>query len=89
MILPVLEAKPITMKQGLARLFVNKVWSRGRSEAMIANMKQSIEGNCFREIVLPLQPPRQNLGVNVEPLLALVLDIEQHAKTESGANVIW
>lgn len=56
---------------------------------MIASMKQSMEGNCFRAIVLPPQPSRQNLGVNVEPALALVPDIEQHAKTESGANVIW
>ena len=56
---------------------------------MIASMKQAIEGNCFRAIVLPLQPSRQNFGVNVEPSLALVPDIELHAKTESGANVIW
>ena len=48
-------------------------------------MKQSMEGNCFPAIVLPLQ----NLGVNVEPSLALIPDIEQHAKAESGANVIW
>ena len=52
---------------------------------MIASMKQSMEGNCFRTIDLPLQ----NLDVNVEPSPALVPDIEQHAKTESGANVIW
>jgi hypothetical protein len=56
---------------------------------MIASMKQSMEGNCSRAIVLPLQPSRQNLGVNVELSRALVPDIEQHAKTESGPNVIW
>jgi hypothetical protein len=48
-------------------------------------MKQSMEGNCFPAIVLPLQ----NLGVNIKPSLALVPDIVQHAKTESGANVKW
>jgi hypothetical protein len=77
------------MNQGLTRSFINRAWSRRRSEAMIANMKQPMEGNCFRAIVLPLQPSRQNLGVNVEPSLALVPEIEQHAKTESGANVLW
>jgi hypothetical protein len=56
---------------------------------MTASIKQSMEGNCFRTIVLPLQPSGQNASVNVEPSLALVPDIEQHAKTESGANVIW
>jgi hypothetical protein len=56
---------------------------------MIANMKQSVKGNCFGAIVLPVQPSRQNLGVNVEPSLALIPDIEQHTKTKSGANVIW
>jgi len=52
---------------------------------MIASMMQSMEGNCFPAIVLPMQ----NLGVNVGPSLALVPDIVQHAKTGSGANVKW
>lgn len=56
---------------------------------MLASMKPPMEGKCFRAIVLQLQPFRQNLGVNVEPALALVSDIEQLAMTESGANVIW
>lgn len=48
-------------------------------------MKQSMDGDCFPAIVLPLQ----NLGVDVELSLGLVPDIVQDAKNGSGANVKW